>query len=136
MDAQDMKSKLIAVLTEMYENEVFVSLMEFCQGELRVLLWLSEDRDPESNIPSAMADALHVTRGRITAALGSLKTKGFVELAHSRSDRRKVIISLTPSGREYMERRSGQAEAVVAAFVERIGEKRAAELVDILSLTV
>jgi len=136
METSALSDRLIEVLAQMYGSEVFVNLMEFCQGELRVLLWLEGDRPAGEKIPTAMAQALHVTKGRITAALSSLKRKGYVTLTASEKDRRKVMVELTPEGRAYIEARSRQAQQLVASFVDKIGDQRAGQLVEILSLTV
>ena len=136
MEEQDLNGRLIEVLRKMYGMEVFAQLMEFCQGELRVLLWLDEAASEEQRIPSVMASAMNVTKGRITAAIASLKRKGYVVSSTPERDRRKLVVSLTEEGSAYVRQRRKRAVETVSKFVERIGAERANELIETLSISI
>lgn len=49
--------------------------------------------------PSYLAKAFQVTKPSMTAILGKLQRKGYVEIVGSEDDRRRKIVSITDSGR-------------------------------------
>ena len=70
-------------------------------------------RRGEDVYPSELAEALRLSRPRITAALSSLRRKGFLTLTPSQEDRRKVFVRVTEAG---MAQIAGQYETVRGYF--------------------
>lgn len=59
-------------------------------------------KSPDGMSPSALAEQLRVTRGTVSSLIETLKYAGLIERTHNRFDRRKVTVSLSPQGREYI----------------------------------
>jgi DNA-binding MarR family transcriptional regulator len=135
MPKNDLRSELIDVFTRFYNMETLADLMEFCQGELRVLHYLTITQNIDDCIPSKISNALHVTRGRITSALNSLRKKGFVTMDICENDRRKILVRLTETGRNHLRNRKCQAEAFIDHFIHNIGEAKARQFMEILDQT-
>ena len=49
---------------------------------------------------NVVASRLDVTLATLTAAIGKLETKGFVQRTRCEADRRQVLVSLTKEGRK------------------------------------
>lgn len=107
-----LREGLMTALEQLYQLPAFSDLAALLQGEARVLQYLALHRE-EAVYPSAMAEALRLSRPRITAALNSLGRKGFLTLAPSREDRRKVRVVITEAGLAQI---GGQYETVRGYF--------------------
>lgn len=106
------REALLSTLEEIYRLPAFDELAALLHGEARVLQYLALHQG-ETVFPSGLAQALKLSRPRITAALSSLKRKGFLTLRPSRQDRRMVQVSITEEGLRQI---AGQYEAVRAYF--------------------
>ena len=124
MDRQQLKLELLQSLQKMYDMELVAPLLEFCQGEMRVLLYLDAHPAGAREIyPSDLSDALYVTRQRITTILASLRKKGYIITETSKSDRRK-----TRAGSHYVQEKRALADSYFDLLIQTLGEKDAAEL--------
>jgi DNA-binding MarR family transcriptional regulator len=135
MENNDLKNELISVLYKVYDAEVFAPVIEFLQGETRVLLYLYMNKDMEM-IPSGLSRALYVTRQRIASILTSLRKKSYITMEIDINDRRKMKVSLTGSGEEYISGKVNSADRQVDMFIEKIGRNNVAELIRITGLTM
>lgn len=79
---------------------------------LRLLLYA-----PESVSASALARDCHMDNGGMTRLLDRLQAKGLCVRERSESDRRVVLIALTPAGREVAEQLPTLMEAVQAQLL-------------------
>lgn len=66
--------------------------------------------------PSRLARIFQMTKPSMTAILGKLERKGFVEIVGSEEDRRRKIVSITQAGRAARER----AIKAVVPLIERV----------------
>lgn len=57
-------------------------------------------RDAPFPTPATVASATHLTRSTMTGVLDRMERKGWLTRERSQSDRRKVVLRLTPAGRE------------------------------------
>ena len=72
--------------------------------------------------PSTLSERLRVSRSRITATLSALRKKGFVTLKGSEDDRRRVWVTLTPEGAEFLRRKQQKVEEYFDRLVEGLGK--------------
>ena len=75
-------------------------------------------RDDDELAVGALAEAAGVAAPTATRMLDCLARDGYVERRHSEADRRAVLVSLTPTGREAVE----AAHAQVSAWRRRVFE--------------
>ncbi|WP_438349313.1 MarR family winged helix-turn-helix transcriptional regulator [Paenibacillus sp. FA6] len=135
MENQLLIRKLMMSLARMYDMEAFSHLAEFLQGELHMLHYLSQNSHSEIN-PSILSDKLHVSRSRITAALSTLRKKGYVTMEMSENDRRRMTVSLTSAGEAFIR---GKQEEVVRYFdvlVKGLGEGNVLDMIRLIELSV
>ena len=110
------------------QSPVGKQLAALLQGEARVLQYLALHRE-EAVYPSGLAEALRLSRPRITAALNSLGRKGFLTLKPSLRDRRMVQVMVTEVGLRQID---GQYAAVRGYFdrlLSGLGAEDSRELV-------
>ncbi|MCH5256746.1 MAG: MarR family transcriptional regulator [Lachnospiraceae bacterium] len=72
---------------------------------------------------TTVAKALHVTTGTLTISINSLVKKGYVSRVRSEEDRRVVLISLTPRGREAFLHHRRFHEQMIESVVEDLSEE-------------
>lgn len=99
-------------------------------GETPVLQFLVGN--PEV-IPSELAKKLGFSRARMSHILDSLETKGYITRTQDEHDRRRVIVSITESGREYAQQKNAESVSSLAQQLSVLGEHDANELVRILN---
>jgi DNA-binding MarR family transcriptional regulator len=131
--ADELRNKLIAILSQMYDTVAFTSLAEFLQGELHVMYNLYINRNTEIN-PSALSESLHVSRSRITAALSNLREKGYITMEISEIDRRRMCVRLTKEGEYFIEGKMYNVQKYFDALISGMGEKNINELIRLIEL--
>lgn len=135
MDNDKLRNELIKSLRKVYLMEAFSELTEFLQGELRILYFLSINRDNEIN-PSILSDKLHISRPRITATLTTLRKKGYVTTEMSKDDRRRICVILTKDGLSFIQEKQNNVEKNFGLFTKGLGEENALELIRLIDLIV
>lgn len=136
MDKTRLISELMGSLQKMYDMERIAPLLEFCQGEMRVLLYLDSHRNQEMEVcPSDLSEALFVTKQRITTILASLRKKGYIVMEKSRADRRKRQIILSERGIQYVAEKRRFVEGYFDLLFQSLGEDLMLELNRLVALT-
>lgn len=95
-------------------------------GEMAVM------RAGGSLTPSELADRAWVSSARIANILRALEAKGWVEREHSKTDRRRVHVTVTDKGFQVIEIKRREFEDRTAAFLEQLGETDTQEMVRLL----
>ncbi|MGI6343539.1 MAG: MarR family winged helix-turn-helix transcriptional regulator [Bacillota bacterium] len=134
MDTERLRDELMDALAGMYEKKAIAALAEFLQGELRILVYLSQHRGDGVN-PSQLSDRLHVSRSRITAALSALRRKGYVQMEISEADRRRMLVTITPAGAAHLRSKQEQVERYFDHLVEGMGEENVRQLIRLIELS-
>lgn len=135
MDKNEFRNTLIASLQEMYDMKVNASLMEFCQGELRVLMYMYANQEKDV-FPSDLSDSLCVTKQRVTNILTTLRKKNYISMEIAENDRRRMKVNLTGTGRDYIVGKQKAAETYVDALIDGLGETSVAELTGLIGLAI
>lgn len=136
MDKAKLISELMDSLQKMYDMERIAPLLEFCQGEMRVLLYLDSRRGQGAEIyPSELSEALFVTKQRITTILASLRKKGYVVMEKSQADRRRRQVMLSAEGVRYVAEKRRFVEGYFDLLFQALGEDVMLELNRLVALT-
>lgn len=132
-DIARLKTQLIDSLQTLYDMEAIAPLMEFCQGEMRVLLYL--DAHPLQTVyPSQLSDALVVTRQRITTILSALRRKALIHMEIEQQDRRRMSVQLTREGQLYIAQKRLAADQYMERILLQLGEQNSRDLLRLLRL--
>ncbi len=135
MDSSDLRNLLITSLVKMYEMNVFRNLAVFLQGEVQVLFYLLQNPDRIIN-PSELSEKLHVSRSRITATLRSLRKKKYIAMELCWDDRRRMQVTLTPVGLDFIRVQQRQVERYFDLLVEGLKEDNVMELNRLIELSM
>ncbi|RSX58469.1 MarR family winged helix-turn-helix transcriptional regulator [Bifidobacterium samirii] len=81
--------------------------------------------------PSQLADAMHVTSGRVSSVLSALERKGLISRTPDPDDRRVTHISLTEAGEENARRNIEEMRSLVCWIFSQMGERRTRDFVDL-----
>ena len=131
----NLKEELTLTLYSIYDSDIFAPIMEFLQGETRVLLFLIMNKNKEV-YPSDLSESMNVTRQRITSILSSLRKKEFVVMELSKKDRRRMQVFLTYKGKKHIVAKIKIAEHLIDTLIDRLGYDNVKELSTILQMVV
>ena len=111
-------------------KDMLESMNRANKGELFVLHFLSMRSDKV--LPSELSTALHATTGRISALLGNLEKKGYIEREIDKSNRRNILVTITEAGHIYVEAEMKQLQSCMTQAFAEMGE---ADTKDFIRLT-
>jgi len=100
------------------------------RGEMAVLRLLAREGQPIA--AGEISRTLGMTTSRIAAVLGSLEKKNLILRQADASDKRRVLVTLTPQGNVFFLARKQEALRDTAAMLARLGQEDAAHFVRIL----
>ena len=84
--------------------------------------------------PSRLARAFQMTKPSMTAILGKLSSKGYVEIIGSETDKRRKLVSITPDGRAARERGISALAGVASDLEDQIDVRKILEILPTLTL--
>lgn len=90
--------------------------------EFKTLHMLRRAGAPYRATPGQLARQLGMSAAALTNRLDALERRGYVERAHDRDDRRKVVATLTPAGNELWQRGIGDIQRVEEELVHHLSE--------------
>lgn len=96
---------------------------EGSRGEMIILKMLMNEH--EAMNPGQLAQEMKVTPARITTLLNSLEDKQLIRRYTKPGDRRRIYVELSPTGREYTEKRQEEVLSRIVKMVEFLGQEDA-----------
>ncbi|NLJ40348.1 MAG: MarR family transcriptional regulator [Clostridiales bacterium] len=100
------------------------------QGETFALLFISGRSG--AILPNEISDEMNISSARVAAMLNNLEDKGLISREVDSTDRRRVLVSLTPEGREIANQHRQNSIRAIARMLESLGEHDAKEYVRIM----
>ena len=107
---------------------------ESLHGEAFVLHYIA-NRDGDV-LPGEISGEMGVSSARIAVTLNSLESKGLITRRIDLSDRRKILVSITPEGRAQAEQQQQAVLTGVSKMLALLGEQDAKDHVRIMSRLV
>ena len=105
------------------------SINDCVHGEAFVLYFVKQKQG--GIVPGDISEAMGISTARVAAALNSLEGKGYVTREIDKGDRRRIIVKLTPEGREYADEQEKFYMGMITEMLTALGERDAAEYVRI-----
>ena len=99
-------------------------------GETFVLYFILKNHG--DIVPGDISDAMGISSARIAAALNSLDGKGYITREIDKTDRRRIIVKLTETGRAYAEEQEVFYLGIITEMLAALGERDATEYVRIM----
>ncbi len=131
METTLLRNALVGSLGEIYQLRAFSTLEDLLQGEARILLYLMAHQT-ELVYPSDLSRELRLSRSRITGALTSLRQKGAVQMLHSQEDRRRVQVTITLEGLQYIGEKLEQMNAYFDQMIAGLGREDTEHLIALI----
>ena len=85
------------------------------------------------NIITEMSDEIHVTKSAISQMLSAMERKGYIKREIDPSDRRKIIVTLTPEGKAIAEEMKGYTDNAFSEMVSRFGESNTEQFISLIN---
>lgn len=104
--------------------------------QFKTLLMLRRQGSPYELNPSALADALGLTRGGLSGRLGLLEREGLIERTHGEADRRRVTVRLTARGLDAVESQARDEEATELRALGALSPREREQLAHLLRKVV
>jgi DNA-binding MarR family transcriptional regulator len=102
-------------------------LHDSMQGESFVLHYILHHED--SVLPSEICKIMGISSARIAAALNGLESKGVITRRIDTSDRRRILVDLTPKGKAMAEEQRQEMLENTSKMLSFLGEDDAKEYV-------
>ena len=102
-------------------------LHDSMQGETFVLHYILHHGD--SVLPSEICKIMGISSARIAAALNGLESKGVITRRIDTSDRRRILVDLTPKGKAMAEEQRQEMLENTSKLLSLLGEDDAREYV-------
>jgi MarR family transcriptional regulator, 2-MHQ and catechol-resistance regulon repressor len=80
-----------------------------------------------------ISDRMHITTGTMTTVLDTLERNGYVKRIADPSDRRRVLVDITPDAQAVLDKMLPEVQQVVAAALANIGDDVLQALFDALA---
>lgn len=127
MDKADagLSDELIEVLRQYYYMKTPLGLENFMQGEMKVLSYIHYTAGGGEIATGDIVSALDMTGGRGAGILRSLEKKGFISRRTDENDRRRIMVSPTPAGSDYVENGRELLRSRLSAIINAMGSESA-----------
>lgn len=129
MDYKELAFELMQNMHKIRQAGPQKQISESMQGEQFVLQFLAINK--RSVLPSEISNKMGISSARVAAALNSLERKGMVTRQIDTSDRRRILVDLTPKGKALAEKHHQEAMEIMAGVLGMLGEQDARECVRI-----
>ena len=120
-----LSDELIEVLRQYYYMKTPLGLENFMQGEMKVLSYIHYTAGGGEIATGDIVSALDMTGGRVAGILRSLEKKGFVSRRTDENDRRRIMVSPTPAGSDYVENGRELLRSRLSAIINAMGSESA-----------
>ena len=127
MDKADagLSDELIEVLRQYYYMKTPLGLENFMQGEMKLLSYIHYTAGGGEIATGDIVSALDMTGGRVAGILRSLEKKGFISRRTDENDRRRIMVSSTPAGSDYVENGRVLLRSRLSAIINAMGSESA-----------
>lgn len=127
MDKADagLSDELIEVLRQYYYMKTPLGLENFMQDEMKVLSYIHYTAGGGEIATGDIVSALDMTGGRVAGILRSLEKKGFISRRTDENDRRRIMVSPTPAGSDYVENGRELLRSRLSAIINAMGSESA-----------
>ena len=129
MDYTELAAELLEKMHALQKARPHKNINEALHGEMFVLHFISMQKSEV--LPGDISTEMDVSSARVASALNSLENKGLITRRIDKSDRRKILVGLTPEGKDFAEKHYSFITGKAAELLSLLGEKDAKEYVRI-----
>lgn len=130
MDYSELAIELLQKMLFFHKNVQFKQMNNSFQGGAFILQYIYHQGNDV--LPGEISDEMSISTARVAAALNNLEKKGLITRQIDKSNRRQILVALTPKGKEVAERKEMEIQNGVAQVLQKLDEYDARELVRII----
>jgi DNA-binding MarR family transcriptional regulator len=120
MDYSVMADELLKKVTVLIRSHSHKKFGEFAEGEMFVLSHLTFVKDKA--LPSELSAVMNASTARIAAILNSLERKGWITRDADETDRRRIVVSLTASGKAFVLEKHRMIHDNMESLLRKLGD--------------
>ena len=125
MDCEVLAEMLVDQTELLFRHGPHKLIGKNARGECFVLRCLARSKAPL--LPSDLSEQSHASTARIAVVLNTLEKKGLISRAIDPTDRRRILVSVTNVGQEYVAVVRTQLRKDMKHLLEELGEQDARE---------
>ena len=130
MDYTALAAELLGSMQALHKARPQKHINDSLQGEAFVLRYIALHSGEV--LPGEISSEMEVSSARIAAALNSLESKGLITRQIDLSDRRKILVGITPEGKALAEQQEQSVVEGAAKMLAQLGEYDAREYIRIM----
>jgi DNA-binding MarR family transcriptional regulator len=130
MDYQEAARQLMQSFHQFHKRGHQKKIDAAMRGERFVVLYLLQKGN--SVLPGAISSEMNISTARIATVLRSLEAKGLITRQIDQTDRRKILVNLTPKGLEEAKKQQEVTVKMIVNILKLLGAQDAKELVRIV----
>ncbi|MDQ0156311.1 MarR family winged helix-turn-helix transcriptional regulator [Robertmurraya andreesenii] len=131
MDYQELAKELFHIMRKS-RRPPMDEPMKYSRGEMGMLHYLHFTKDGVTS--GELSESFSISTGRVASALKSLEKKGLIVRRTDSSDKRKVLVFITDSGKEVVVEAHHHAIAMTEKMLRRLTEEDAKEFVRLIKI--
>ena len=132
MDNTELANQMFKNMNTLRTVRAQRNIDEALQGESFVLRYIATHGEDDI-LPGEISQDMNVSTARIAQTLNSMEKKGLITRRIDENDRRKILIKLTPAGKELAEKNQQSVLEAAKKILDMLGEDDAKEYVRITS---
>lgn len=130
MENMSLAVELLDRMQALHRAKPQKSIVDAIQGEGFVLHYIASRNGDV--LPGDICGGMNVSSARIAQTLNNIEKKGWITRRIDTNDRRRIIISLTPDGRDAAEKHYQEVLGAAVSMLDTLGERDAKEYVRII----
>lgn len=130
MDYSKLAEEFLQNTYRLSRHSMYKKINESMHGEIFALQYIASRKGAVQ--PSEISNMTHVSSARIAATLNSLESKGLITRRIDTIDRRRILVELTPNGKEEAKKHFNIILKKVSEVISELGEYDATEYVRII----
>lgn len=131
MDYSKLAEEFLQNTYRLSRHSMYKKINESMHGEIFALQYIASQKGAVQ--PSEISNMTHVSSARIAATLNSLESKGLITRRIDSKDRRRILVELTPNGKEEANKYFHKILKKVSYILSELGEHDATEFVRIIN---
>lgn len=134
LDYESLAHEFMETMVQVRRRKSQKHINDSMHGENFVLFYISKNKG--NIVPSDISNEMGISSARIAATLNSLEGKGFITRRIDGEDRRRILINLTDTGREQVNKQYKLIMGITTNMLKNLGDEDAVEFVRIMKKLV
>ena len=130
MDYTCLAYELMETMNQYKKRNMHKQINEAMHGEIFTLYYINKHKG--NVIPSDISNEIGISTARVAATLNSLENKKMVTRTIDSSDRRRILVAMTPAGKKEIEKHIKRITDITINMLCYLGEDDAKEYVRIM----